>query len=243
MKMYLLLILATLSSIPSSSQTLSSQTDALNMAPAVPRSVKVLDAKDVALVAAKSKNLKRLAEINGIDLDRYAWTQQPLSICPAFSKHLMVRYERTDDPKIVFVAVYPRINARIHLVVYREGFARREEPVSVQQSTVNSFNEIWTEERSAPQITMTIANLSWASLAACYAELSGEQLHLPPGVSREEVVAPHSVLDIDHAPIQRVVFEVVSESGANPSISMDFDRLGFIKQVQKSEPMKTVKIP
>jgi hypothetical protein len=243
MKMYLLLILATLSSFPSSPQILSSQTDAPNMAPATPSPVKELDAKDVALVASKSKDLKRLAEINGIDLDRYAWTRQQLSICPAFSKHLMVRYERTEDPKIVFGAIYPRINARLHLVVYKGGFARRKEPVSVQQSTINSFNEIWAQERSTPQITMTIANLNWTSLAACYAELSGKQLHLPPGVSREEVVAPHSVLDIDHAPIQRVVFEVVSESGENASISMDFDKLGFIKQVQEIEPMKTVKIP
>jgi hypothetical protein len=243
MKMYLLLILATVSSIPSSPQILSSQTDAPNLALGAPSPVKELDAKDAALVAAKSKDLKRLAEINGIDLDRYAWTRQRLSICPAFSKHLMVRYERTEDPKIVFVAVYPRIDARPHVVVYKGGFARREEPVSVQQSTINLFNEIWAEERLAPQVTMTIANLNWASLAACYAELSGEQLHLPPGVSREEVVAPHAVLDIDHAPIQRVVFEVVSVFGANPSISMDFDKLGFIKHVQETEPMKTVIIP
>jgi hypothetical protein len=243
MKIYLLLILATLSSIPSFPQSLSSQTDAPNVALAALSPAKELDAEDAALVVAKSEDLKRLAEINGIDLDRHAWTRQQLSICPAFSKHLMVRYERTENPKIVFVAVYPRINARPHLVVYREGFARRDEPVSVQQSTINSFNEIWAEERLAPQIKMTIVNLNWASLAACYAELSGEQLHLPQGVSREEVVAPHSVLDIEHDQIQRVVFEVVSESGANPSISMDFDRSGFIKQVQKSEPMKTVKIP
>jgi hypothetical protein len=241
MKMSLLLILATLSSILLSPQILSSQTDAPNAAVAVPNPTKELDAKDAGLVAAKSKDLKRLAEINGFDLDRFAWTRQPLSICPAFSNHLMVRYERTEDPKIVFVAVYPRINAKLHLVVYRGGFARREKTVSVQQSTINSFNEIWAEERLASQAT--IANLDWASLAACYAELSGEQLHLPMGVSREEVVAPHSVLDTDHAPIQRVVFEVDSASGTNPSISVDFDNVGFIKQVQETEPMNPVKIP
>lgn len=243
MKIYPLLILATLCSLPSSSWALSSQTDAPNVALAVSSPEKELDAMETVLVASKSKDLKRLAEIDGIDLNRHAWTRQQLSICPAFSNHLMVRYERTEDPKIVFVAVYSKLDQRLHLVVYRGGFARREEPASVQQSTINSFNEIWTEERLAPHITRTIANLNWASLAACYAELSGEQLSLPAGISREEVVAPHSVLDIDHSPVQKVVFEVVSDSEANPSISIDFDKLGFIKQVQKTEPMKAVKIP
>ena len=242
--MYLLLILATLTTIPAFPQTASSQAIPASVAAAAPTLVKELDAKDASIVAAKSEDLKRLARIDGIDLDRHSWTRKQLSICPAFSKHLMVRYEQTDDSKIVFVAIYPRISARLHLVVYRGGFARREEPISVQSRTINLFNEIWTEERLPSPLTMTIANLNWASLAACYAELSGEQLYLPPGVSRKEVVAPpYSVLDIDHDPIRRVVFAVVSVSGANASVSMDFDKLGFINHVQETAPMKTMTIP
>jgi hypothetical protein len=242
MKTISYLIFALLSTISASAQATNSPTvdhDGITETQIAPG----ISPEDAGIIAAKQSELSRAAELHGVDLDQHAWNRQGLGICPAFSDHLFVRYQRSDDPNLALIAVYSRKRTGVRIILLGAGFAQRREPASIQNSTISTFNNIWSEERHSSSVNGKFPNLSWSSLAACYAEMAGEKLSLPPGISRTEVVAPISVLDIQHDPIVKEVFLVESDPLTPTSLSIDFGRSGFVQRAFRTESAKPVAIP
>jgi hypothetical protein len=242
MKTITCLIFALLSTISASARASSSLTEEHDGI-ADTQIASDISPEDAAIIAAKQSELKRVVEIRGVGLDRHTWNGEELGICPAFSDHLFVHYQQSDDPNIAFIAVYPRKQTGVRIILLGAGFAQRREPASIQNSTIKAFNDIWSEERQSSSLNGKFPNLSWSSLAACYAEMAGEKLSLPPGVSRTDVVAPGSILDIQHDPILKEVFPVESDPLTPTSLSIDFNRSGFVQRALRTESPKPVAIP
>ena len=197
---------------------------------------------DLALVSSRRNDLLRLETFNGLEANQVNPQGKLLQICPAFKKHLFVKYDGRTTADAEFVAVYPRTVGVVHLITWRGGFSHKLEPASVRKSTIASFNEIWLEERGGTAQTSPVSGLNWASLAACYAEFAGEQLFLPPNVHRSEIIAPKTTLDFEHAKPSKVVFTVSTEP-KSASLSLDFDRFGLVTGVARTPNLPSQAIP
>jgi len=173
---------------------------------------------DLALVSSRRNDLLRLETFNGLEANQVNPQGKLLQICPAFKKHLFVKYDGRTTADAEFVAVYPRTVGVVHLITWRGGFSHKLEPASVRKSTIASFNEIWLEE------------------------FAGEQLFLPPNVHRSEIIAPKTTLDFEHAKPSKVVFTVSTEP-KSASLSLDFDRFGLVTGVARTPNLPSQAIP
>lgn len=197
---------------------------------------------DLALLSSRRNDLVRLETFNGLEANQVILQGKLLQICPAFKKHLFVKYEGGTTGDVEFIAVYPRTVGVVHLITWEGGFSHKLEPASLRKSTIAAFNEIWLEERGGTAQTSPVSGLNWGSLAACYAEFAGEQLFLPPNVQRSEIVAPKTTLDFEHEKASKVVFKVSTEP-QSASLSLDFDRFGFVKSVARTPNLPSRPIP
>jgi len=198
--------------------------------------------KSEAIVSAYRKDLDALGRFYGYQFQSQPWTHQVLPGCPEFTKHLLVRYQRTDRPDVAFIVIFPDPQGRVRLIRLGNPNEPNADLPLTRASTIITFNAILREERVGPGTT---PGLDWEGLAACYAEIAGEQ----PTPYRRSTAALGSIagsIPVEPAKevVSNVMIEIVSSDRALTStLSLDFDRHGFVTGAQRLASPRLALVP
>jgi hypothetical protein len=194
-----------------------------------------------AIIAARQADVARLARLSSIDLARGGWQHEEFAVCPAFTHHVFAYYRRGPQPGVRsgFVAIYPAQGGPVRLVPVAgslpNGAEDLKKAAAARESSIQTFNAVWSEELEASGHPMTFPGLTWAELGECYARMTGEV----PVIEQDPASAmPLPTIDRVH-PAKGMLIHVAQTGdradGAVRTVLIDLDPTGMLQSASIAE--------
>ncbi len=191
-----------------------------------------------AVIYARRNELRQLVKFYSIDIDKADWNYKQESICPAFSRYFFIRYHNAAEPRSDFIAIYPRAAGRIEIVRQSPEYSFESANASLRNSTITTFNNVWSDQQRGLNSKIAVTNIDWIDVGRCYAEIAGEQLaDVPDSVDSDTFGRQHHP-EVKSGEIFKVEIGVLGVSPAKTTLSIQFDRQGSIKSVDRTESEK-----
>lgn len=156
-----------------------------------------MSAQDSNTVQARQAELIQATRIYGYNIEAGNWTYDQ-TLCAFMPQTILLRYRQIfpDGTESLFTALVPRESGRVRIVpvLYRNATPFVPAPQNPRNAAL--FNELVPPEIAARALS---ADGDWLELGACYAEMTGARVHLPPGATVRIGVAdaPTATLHLD----------------------------------------------
>jgi len=188
-----------------------------------------MSAADSSVVQTRQSELVQAARIYGYDLEAENWSYEQ-TLCAPLPETILLHYRRVfpDGTESLFTALVPRGPGRIRIVpvLYRNTTPFVPAPKNPRNYAL--YNDLVPQAIASREIA---SNGNWLELSACYGEMTGARINLPPGstVSIGVAGAPTATIHIDpQDETTRVTFADRATEGTYRVWSISFNRYGRV---------------